>query len=129
MLADPRICYAFPSIGIIAEILPGKSLAVILMPTFQWFSSTMASLIVSLSDGTLALLRPDPVNGLTIEETWHAHDHEPWAVGWEYWNNSIIYSGMLHITMSFDLVDLEQGETILSSNCGTFVLVMISQFK
>ncbi|KZV77637.1 WD-40 repeat-containing protein [Peniophora sp. CONT] len=56
-------------------------------------TSSMDSLIVSLSNGKLALLRPNPVNGLSIEETWHAHDHEPWAAAWEYWDNNIIYSG------------------------------------
>ncbi|VDB84488.1 unnamed protein product [Peniophora sp. CBMAI 1063] len=56
-------------------------------------TSSMASLIVSLSNGKLALLRPDPVNGLSVEEAWHAHDYEPWAAAWECWDHNLVYSG------------------------------------
>ncbi|EPT04340.1 hypothetical protein FOMPIDRAFT_1140860 [Fomitopsis schrenkii] len=53
----------------------------------------LGSLIVSLSNGSLALLRPDDTNGLSVTETWHAHDHEPWIAAWNYWDTNVVYSG------------------------------------
>ena len=73
--------------------------------------SSMASLVVSLSNGKVALLRPDPVNGLSVEETWHAHDHEPWVAAWEYWDNNLIYSGEYFLVTWLRCTDLEQEGT------------------
>ncbi|KAI0068187.1 WD-40 repeat-containing protein [Artomyces pyxidatus] len=56
-------------------------------------TSTLASLVVSLSNGELALLQPDTTNGLSVTDTWAAHDYEPWIAAWDYWDTSIIYSG------------------------------------
>ncbi|KAI0078877.1 WD-40 repeat-containing protein [Panus rudis PR-1116 ss-1] len=55
-------------------------------------TSGYGSLIVSLSNGALSLLRPDST-GLVVESTWHAHDFEPWIAAWNYWDNNVIYSG------------------------------------
>ncbi|KAJ8522566.1 hypothetical protein ONZ45_g886 [Pleurotus djamor] len=51
------------------------------------------SLVVSLSDGNLALLQGASAGGLVVTETWHAHDHEPWVAAWDYWDPNRIYSG------------------------------------
>ncbi|KDQ30788.1 hypothetical protein PLEOSDRAFT_1037842 [Pleurotus ostreatus PC15] len=50
------------------------------------------SLVVSLSNGQLALLQPDDQN-LAVTQLWHAHDYEPWIAAWDYWNTNLIYSG------------------------------------
>ncbi|CAL1695839.1 unnamed protein product [Somion occarium] len=55
-------------------------------------SSGLGSLVVSLSDGSLALLVPGQ-SGLSPEHIWHAHDFEPWIAAWNYWDINIIYSG------------------------------------
>jgi len=56
-------------------------------------SSSLGSLIVSLSDGSLALLCPENTGGLVVVESWHAHDHEPWIAAWNYWDTNVVYSG------------------------------------
>ncbi|KAJ7169893.1 WD40-repeat-containing domain protein [Mycena filopes] len=58
-------------------------------------NSGIGSLIVSLSNGSLCLLRPTEgsESGLSITDTWHAHDFEPWIAAWDYWDSSVIYSG------------------------------------
>ncbi|TFY69242.1 hypothetical protein EVJ58_g515 [Rhodofomes roseus] len=56
-------------------------------------SSSLGSLIVSLSDGSLALLHPENTTGLIVAESWHAHDHEPWIAAWNYWDTNVVYSG------------------------------------
>jgi len=48
---------------------------------------------LSLSNGQLALLRPDQSNGLSVTNTWTAHDFEPWTVAWDYWKPDVIFSG------------------------------------
>ncbi|KAJ6575121.1 WD40 repeat-like protein [Mycena capillaripes] len=57
--------------------------------------SAMGSLIVSLSNGSLCLLSPSQgsSSGLSISDTWHAHDFEPWIAAWDYWDSSVLYSG------------------------------------
>nr|GAT44193.1 predicted protein [Mycena chlorophos] len=59
-------------------------------------TSADASLVVSLSNGSLCLLRMDDqgcASGLRAIKTWAAHDFEPWIAAWDYWDASIIYSG------------------------------------
>jgi hypothetical protein len=56
-------------------------------------NSVAGSLIVSLSDGNLALLEPDQTGQLATTKTWIAHSHEPWCVAWNYWDTNVIYSG------------------------------------
>lgn len=56
-------------------------------------TNDLASMIVSQSDGTLCLLKPQDRTGLTITNTWAAHDFEPWIAAWNYWDTNIIYSG------------------------------------
>lgn len=56
--------------------------------------SGLGSLIVSQSDGSLSLLQPENSVGLTVVDSWHAHDFEPWIAAWDYWNTNIVYSGM-----------------------------------
>jgi len=51
------------------------------------------SLVVSLSNGSLCLLRPSESCGLSLTHSWHAHDHEPWIAAWNHWDMNIIYSG------------------------------------
>lgn len=55
--------------------------------------SGLGNLVVSLSDGTLSLLRPCSQGELIVSDKWYAHDHEPWIAAWNYWDNSVIYSG------------------------------------
>ncbi|KAI0033176.1 WD-40 repeat-containing protein [Vararia minispora EC-137] len=56
-------------------------------------TSSLADLVVSLSNGDLALLRQDATGGLSVRDSWHAHDYEPWIAAWNYWDTNIIYSG------------------------------------
>ncbi|KAL1951932.1 hypothetical protein VTO73DRAFT_1081 [Trametes versicolor] len=53
----------------------------------------LGNLIVSLSDGSLSLLQPESGAGLTVADSWHAHDFEPWIAAWDYWNTNVVYSG------------------------------------
>lgn len=62
------------------------------------FTSALGSLIVSLSNGNLCLLKPNDHNGLTITDSWAAHDFEPWIAAWNYWDTSVIYSGSTPFT-------------------------------
>ncbi|KAJ7487605.1 WD40-repeat-containing domain protein [Mycena galericulata] len=57
--------------------------------------SHIGSLVVSLSNGSLCLLSPSEGSkcGLSVMDTWHAHEYEPWIAAWDYWNSSVIYSG------------------------------------
>ncbi|TBU48331.1 WD-40 repeat-containing protein [Dichomitus squalens] len=52
----------------------------------------LGDLIVSLSSGSLSLLRPGD-EGLVEADSWHAHDYEPWIAAWDYWNTNVVYSG------------------------------------
>lgn len=49
---------------------------------------------MSQSDGSLSLLRPRD-GMMTVAENWHAHDYEPWAAAWNYWDTNVIFSGNL----------------------------------
>ncbi|KAG6336578.1 hypothetical protein ID866_2516 [Astraeus odoratus] len=62
-------------------------------------SSHLGSLIVSLSDGALALLIPSISDGLAMSSQWHAHNYEPWAAAWNYWESSTVYSGGDDLTL------------------------------
>ncbi|KAF8560353.1 WD40 repeat-like protein [Imleria badia] len=53
----------------------------------------LGKLIASLSDGTLSLLGPSSQSELIVLDKWHAHDNEPWIAAWNYWDDSVIYSG------------------------------------
>lgn len=55
--------------------------------------SDLGNLIVSLSNGSLCLLRPSDERGLTLTESWKAHDYEPWVTAWNYWDTNFVYSG------------------------------------
>jgi hypothetical protein len=74
--------------------------ASLLLPTLFANSkySSLAPLVVSLSNGQLALLRPNEVSGLSVANTWHAHDYEPWVAAWNYWDTNVIYSGAPHLS-------------------------------
>ncbi|KAM5536189.1 hypothetical protein V8D89_010088 [Ganoderma adspersum] len=52
----------------------------------------LGDLIVSLSNGSLALLRPGD-DGLVQADSWHAHDYEPWIAAWDCWDTNVVYSG------------------------------------
>ncbi|KAK7064228.1 WD-repeats-region domain-containing protein [Favolaschia claudopus] len=56
------------------------------------YNDMLGSLVVSLSNGSLCLLTPAE-NTLSISDTWHAHDFEPWIAAWDYWDSPVIYSG------------------------------------
>ncbi|EED79573.1 predicted protein [Postia placenta Mad-698-R] len=70
-------------------------------------TSSLGSLIVSLSDGRLALLQDDGGTGLTVTNSWSAHEYEPWIAAWNYWDTNVVYSG----PRSFDA-----GVTTIQSN-------------
>ncbi|CAA7265794.1 unnamed protein product [Cyclocybe aegerita] len=55
--------------------------------------SAPGSLVASLSNGNLCLLTAAQGSGLSVQETWHAHDYEPWIAAWNYWDTNVIYSG------------------------------------
>ncbi|OJT15835.1 Diphthine methyltransferase [Trametes pubescens] len=37
--------------------------------------------------------KPESSAGLTVADSWHAHDYEPWIAAWDYWNSNVVYSG------------------------------------
>ncbi|EDR15594.1 uncharacterized protein LACBIDRAFT_228424 [Laccaria bicolor S238N-H82] len=53
----------------------------------------LGNLAVSLSSGSICLVRPTAAANFQLVSTWHAHDFEPWTVAWNYWNTNVIYSG------------------------------------
>jgi len=55
-------------------------------------ATDLGSLVVSLSDGSLSVLRPTN-SELAITDSWIAHEFEPWVAAWNYWDTNIIYSG------------------------------------
>ncbi|KAF9526455.1 WD-40 repeat-containing protein [Crepidotus variabilis] len=58
----------------------------------RFAGSNLGSLVVSLSNGSLSLISPTQ-GSMEIQETWHAHDYEPWIAAWDYWDSNVIYSG------------------------------------
>ncbi|EMD42052.1 hypothetical protein CERSUDRAFT_102435 [Gelatoporia subvermispora B] len=62
-------------------------------------TSGLGNMIASLSDGSLALLRPDDQSGLVLADTWAAHGFEPWIATWNYWDTNVVYSGGDDLTM------------------------------
>jgi hypothetical protein len=71
------------------HVSKGDASGVIKLPV-----SDLGSLIVSLSNGSLCLLRPHDARGLSLTNSWHAHDNEPWVAAWNYWNTNVVYSGL-----------------------------------
>ncbi|KAI0724560.1 WD-40 repeat-containing protein [Cerioporus squamosus] len=53
----------------------------------------LGDMIVSLSNGSLSLLRPHESAVLAVTDTWHAHDYEPWIAAWNYWDPNVVFSG------------------------------------
>jgi hypothetical protein len=56
-------------------------------------SSGPGNLVVSMSNGSLCLLRPTDGGKLLKTNEWLAHEYEPWIAAWDYWDTNIIYSG------------------------------------
>ncbi|GAA5831863.1 hypothetical protein JCM11251_003914 [Rhodosporidiobolus azoricus] len=50
-----------------------------------------ASIVVSLSSGSISLLTGE--SSLSVTETWHAHDFEPWIVAFDCWDPSKVWTG------------------------------------
>ncbi|KAJ7103526.1 WD40-repeat-containing domain protein [Mycena belliarum] len=71
----------------------------ILCLSLDWSSrrntSGIGSLVVSLSNGSLCILSPreGSTSGLSVTDTWHAHDYEPWIAAWDYWDSCLLLSG------------------------------------
>ena len=61
--------------------------------SYIFVDSTIGSVVVSLSNGKLALLKPENATGLSVTDTWIAHEYEPWVAAWNYWDTNVIYSG------------------------------------
>jgi len=59
----------------------------------RYQTNDLGSLVVSLSNGYLSVLRPRDQYGLFISNSWHGHDHEPWIAAWNYWDTNVLYSG------------------------------------
>ncbi|KAI0689612.1 WD-40 repeat-containing protein [Cytidiella melzeri] len=59
----------------------------------RYQGSAIGDLVVSMSDGSVALLQPATSAGLSVVDTWHAHDFEPWIAAWNYWDTNTIYTG------------------------------------
>lgn len=66
-------------------------------------NSGLGNPIVSLSDGSLSLLQPENSAGLTVVDSWHAHDFEPWIAAWDYWNSNVVYSGMCALNEQYGM--------------------------
>ena len=77
-------------------------------------TSSLAPLVVSLSNGNLALLRPNDINGLSVTDNWHAHDYEPWIAAWNYWDTNVIYSGacVRHVRAAAQLTGSAGGDDL-----------------
>jgi diphthamide biosynthesis protein 7 len=60
-------------------------------------SSGPGNLVVSMSNGSLCLLRPTDGGQLLKTNEWPAHEYEPWIAAWDYWDTNIIYSGSVFI--------------------------------
>ncbi|OJA21503.1 hypothetical protein AZE42_05114 [Rhizopogon vesiculosus] len=67
--------------------------------TRRFPTNTLGSLVVSLSNGSLCVLKPDSTGEVSVVDKWHAHDYEPWIAAWNYWDTSVVYSGGDDLTM------------------------------
>ncbi|KAF8629705.1 hypothetical protein AX15_003321 [Amanita polypyramis BW_CC] len=61
----------------------------------------LGDLVVSLSNGSLCLLRPLDDGKLYKTNEWFAHEYESWIAAWDYWDTNIIYSGGDDSTLNF----------------------------
>ncbi|CAG8448694.1 12012_t:CDS:10 [Dentiscutata erythropus] len=55
--------------------------------------SNNRSIVLSQSDGTIAVLSVDGQFGILEKNRWMAHDFEAWIAAFNYYNTNIIYSG------------------------------------
>jgi len=93
--AQPPTRSAFRWIGIAAEHPERMHVLEWSKCLFKWLAphSQLGNLAVSLSSGSICLVRPTAAASFQLVSTWHAHDFEPWTVAWNYWNTNVIYSG------------------------------------
>ncbi|KAJ3297510.1 hypothetical protein HK104_000412 [Borealophlyctis nickersoniae] len=56
-------------------------------------NSTAPNIIVSESDGSIALLSVREGGGLERTEEWHGHDFEAWIAAFNYWSPNVVYTG------------------------------------
>ncbi|KAF9455998.1 WD-40 repeat-containing protein [Collybia nuda] len=83
------------------------------------------NLIVSLSNGSLCLLRPGDGGGLTLTESWKAHDYELWVGAWNYWDTNVVYSGGDDSKMKgWDVRQNLQRSPIINKRCSNLQLLI-----
>jgi diphthamide biosynthesis protein 7 len=49
------------------------------------------SIVASVSDGTVAIIRGE--GEVEVEQSWKAHDYEPWIAAFDYWDTEAIWTG------------------------------------
>ena len=87
-----RMFFVYPWTGRIGALVEGMSKLIPSSHTFDRLCS-IGSLVASLSNGNVCLLTPSEGSILSLKETWHAHDYEPWIAAWNYWDQNTIFTG------------------------------------
>lgn len=64
----------------------------------RWRCRGSGSLVVSLSDGRVEILRLNEGEFAVVDSGWHAHDYEPWIAAWDYWDTNVVWTGAWEIS-------------------------------